>query len=381
MGTKSELKIAFLTSTDPEDKRAWSGTHNRMYLSLKNEFEVVEKIGPINNFFLKSLSLINKISRKVFKKGYNHNNSILRSIILSFFVNKRLHSRKYDIIFAPASSTEVAFINNKKLPIVYLSDSSFGQLCDYYDVFSGLMKISIKESNYIEQKAINKSHKFIYPSNWASNYVIENYGVDKKNVTVIPFGANIDEDQIVYIEKKSSKDTEFNILFLGVNWERKGGPIVLETFLNLISKGYSVNLTICGCNPNIQHSKIKVIPFLNKNKKEDFDELKKILIQTHLLFVPTKADCSPIVFCEANAFGIPVLTTRTGGVSEIIIDGYNGFTLDINSTIFEYSDCITHLIENEVIFTELSKNARIKYKNDLNWENWAKKTRIIIENL
>ncbi len=381
MNSKSKLRIAFLTSTDPDDKRSWSGTHNRMYTSLKNEFEVVEKIGPVDNLLLKSLGIINKISKIFLNKGYNHNNSILRSVLLSFFLNKRIKSKKFDLIFSPASSTETAFLDNNNIPIVYLSDSSFGQLCGYYDVFSGLMDFSIKESNYIEQKAINKASKFIYPSNWAANFVIQNYGVNKKDVSIIPFGANINEDQIEYIEKNFRKDKEFNLLFLGVNWERKGGPIVLETFLLLLSNGYNVNLTICGCSPSIVHPRINIIHFLNKNNKEDFDNLKNILINSHLLFVPTKADCSPIVFCEANAFGIPVITNDTGGVAEIIINGLNGYALHIDSILSDYYNCISKIIDNEKKYSELSKNSRIKYENELNWEKWGKKMRVIFEKI
>lgn len=376
---KSKLKIAFLTSTDPEDMRSWSGTHNRMYNSLKREFEVVDKIGPIDNLLLKSLGVFNKILRFFFKKGYNHNNSILRSYLLSFFLNYRLKRKKYDLIFAPAASTEVAYLNNKNIPILYLSDSSFGQLCGYYDVFSDLLNISIKESNYIEQKAINKASKFVYPSKWAANYVIDNYGIKIDDITIIPFGANIDDDKIEYNEKFININKEFNILFLGVNWERKGGPTVYNTFLKLISKGYNVKLTICGCSPSISHSKIKIIPFLNKNKKEDFEYFKNILIKTNLLFVPTKADCSPIVFCEANAFGIPIVTNNTGGVSEIVINDFNGYTLNVDSEIDDYFKCISEIIENENKYNELSRNSRIKYDQELNWKKWGNEMRILIE--
>lgn len=380
MTKKSKLRIAFLTSTDPDDRKSWSGIHNRMYISLKNEFEVVEKIGPVNNIVLKSLGICNKILLKLINKGYNHNNSILRSIILSFFLNHKLKKQKYDIIFAPAASTEVAFLK-VKTPLVYLSDSSFGQLCGYYDVFSNLINISIKESNYIEQRAINKATKFVYPSKWAANFVTENYRVSKKDITIIPFGANIDDDQIHYIEKHYTKNQEFKILFLGVNWERKGGPTVLETFYLLVSKGYNVHLTICGCSPSISHPKITIIPFLDKNIKADFDRFKNILIETHLLFLPTKADCSPIVLCEANAFGIPVVTNDTGGVGEIISNDLNGYTLKLDSTILDYFNCISGIIDNEMKYKELSKNSRTKYVSELNWTNWAKEIKIIFEQI
>jgi len=374
---KSNLTIAFLTSTDPNDKRSWSGIHYCMYNSLKNNFVTVDAIGPIDGFLLKSIGIINKVSRFLFNKGYNHNNSIIRSYLLSLTINRRINKKKYDIIFAPASSTEVAFIKTK-VPIIYLSDSSFGQLNGYYDVFSNLFKFSIKESNYIEQKAINKSSYFVYPSKWATDYVIKEYNVDKSKVSIIPFGANIDKKFIKYIEKTRKKDELFKLLFIGVYWKRKGGDVVFDTFKFLLDKGYNVSLTICGCVPPIQHEKMKVYPFLNKNIEEDMNKLTEIIQESHVLFVPTKADCSPIVFCEASAFGLPIITTDTGGVSSIVENDVNGFCLPINSNSTAYAEVIIKLIQDEQNFLKLSKSSRALYLSKLNWENWGKEVSDII---
>lgn len=367
---KSNLKIAFLTSTNPNDKRSWSGTHNRMFQSLKNHFITVDAIGPIDNLGFKSLGAINKITRFLFKKGYNHNNSIIRSYFLSLIINKRINKKKYDIIFAPAASTEVAFIKTK-VPIVYLSDSSFGQLNGYYDVFSNLFKASIKESNYIEQKGISKASYFVYPSKWAADYVIKEYNVEKSRVSIVPFGANIDEKFIKYIEKTRKKSEVFKLLFIGVYWERKGGDIVYNTFKFLLDKGYNVSLTICGCVPPVEHEKMKVYPFLNKNIEEDMNKLTDIIQESHVLFVPTRADCSPIVFCEASAFGLPIITTDTGGVSSIVENDINGFCLPFNSGATAYAEVIIKLIQDEEKYLKLSKTARKKYVEELNWEKWS----------
>nr|WP_294786899.1 glycosyltransferase family 4 protein [uncultured Flavobacterium sp.] len=171
-----------------------------------------------------------------------------------------------------------------------------------------------------------------------------------------------------------------NLLFLGINWKRKGGDIVLEAFNILIDRGYDVTLTICGCNPTeqITNSNITVIPFLNKNNPQEYDQFLKILYQTHLLFVPTRADCTPIVFCEASAFGIPVITTDTGGVCSIIENDINGFALPYESKSIEYADQIETLLNDRSKLEKLSEQSRKKFDEELNWEVWGKKMREII---
>ena len=367
---KSKLKIAFLTSTNPNDKRSWSGIHYCMYHALKNHFITVDAIGPIDGVLLRSLGAINKISRFLFNKGYNHNNSIIRSFLLSLTINWRINKKEYDVIFAPAASTEVAFIKTK-VPIVYLSDSSFGQLNGYYDVFSNLFKISIKESNYIEQKGISKASYFVYPSKWATDYIIKNYNVNERKVSVIPLGANIDDGDIVYYEKEISNKKPVTLLFLGVDWLRKGGDVVFKTFEMLLDKGYDVNLIVCGCIPPVSHPKMTVYPFLNKNNKEDFATFNAILAQTHLLFLPSKAECFGIVFCEASAFGIPSITTNTGGISNAVYNHINGYCLDVNTGPKDYYNTIVQLIEDKDKYKLLSKSSRELYLSKLNWGNWG----------
>jgi glycosyltransferase involved in cell wall biosynthesis len=339
-----------------------------MYRSLSESFEVVEVAGPINQRIVKPFGIINKIARLFFNKGYNHKNSIAVSYILSKIFQQRLKGKKYDYILAPAASSEIAFLNTN-IPIIYYTDSSFGQLNEYYESFSNLFRFSAKESNFIEQKALLNATYIAYPSEWARKYVLKNYQLNALP-KVIPMGANIDEEQIVYVPKTIHKDEEINILFLGVDWFRKGGEKVFDTFL-LLSEKYNVNLTVCGCIPPVTHPKMKVIPFLNKNDASQMGSFTELFQHTHLLFLPSKAECFGIVFCEASAFGIPSITTNTGGIPNAVIDGENGYCLDVNATPSEYFNTISQLIENPSQYQSLSASSRALYLSTLNWNHWA----------
>ncbi|MFH6963158.1 glycosyltransferase family 4 protein [Flavobacterium plurextorum] len=376
---KEKKIVGFITASDPNDKRSWSGIHYRMYKALLNEFDEVYVLGPMpkSSALNKTLKIFNKIHIKLFSKKYNVFHNILVSKFYASKISVKLKKKKVDILFAPAAATEIAYLKTS-IPICYLSDTSFSQINEYYKIFSGISALSIKESNLIEQKAINNSSTQIYSSKWAADYVINNYKANSKNVRTVSFGANID-----YIPEKTDIKKDFggtiNFLFLGVDWERKGGDIVLESLNILIDKGFDITLTICGCVPphQITNSRIKVIPFLNKNKSEDYNLFLEILFQTHILFVPTRADCTPIAFCEANAFGIPVITTDTGGVNSIIENDINGYTLSFEAKPIEYANQIQDLLNNREKLKELSEQSRLKFDNELNWNYWGKKMREI----
>ncbi|AWM13668.1 hypothetical protein DI487_07190 [Flavobacterium sediminis] len=306
-----KIKIAFVTASDPLDKKSWSGIYYQMYQNLKNNVEKVDCIGPIPLFFIKAMAVTNRLTKLIFRKGYNYKNSILLSYIHSKYIQLKLRGKHYDYIFAPAASTEIAFLNTD-IPIIYCSDSSFGQMNEYYDTYSNLFEFSVKESNIIEQKAIEKAAYITYPSNWAKNYVVNHYN-SKAKIAVLPFGANIDERYVHFEPKQISKYETVNILFLGVDWYRKGGDLVYDTFLRLLEAEYDIHLTVCGCIPPVKHDKMKVIPFLNKNKESDLKELAAIFKNSHFLFLPSKAECFGIVFCEASAYGVPSISRNTGG--------------------------------------------------------------------
>lgn len=378
---KEKLTVGYLTAKNPKDKRSWSGTHFKMYKSLLKEFDEVYLIAPLKyNLIIKSLLLINTVINQVFfLKKYDRSHSLVLSKFYASEIKKKLENKKIDVIFAPVAATEIAYLESS-IPICYLSDSSFGQLNNYYDYFSNISNFSCNQGNLIEKYALKNSVTHVYSSAWAAEYVVKNYKVDKNSVFTVKFGANLD-----FTPQKASLNKQFdstiNFLFLGVDWHRKGGAIVVETFNLLISRGYDITLTICGCIPILlkNDDKIKIVPFLDKNNREEYDILLNILYNTHLLFVPTRADCTPIVFCEANAFGIPVITTDTGGVSSIVESGVNGYTLPFTATPYDYAATIQSLLDDRVRLSNLALNARKKFENELNWDIWGKKMKEILK--
>ena len=116
---------------------------------------------------------------------------------------------------------------------------------------------------------------------------------------------------------------------------------------------------------------MKVISFLNKNKKEDAEILYQLFNDSDLLFLPTRADCIPIVFCEANAFGLLVLSSDTGGITSVIKNVENGFVLPFDATPLMYPDKIIELIEDETQYVYMCKQSRIIFEKELNWGMWA----------
>jgi glycosyltransferase involved in cell wall biosynthesis len=219
-------------------------------------------------------------------------------------------------------------------------------------------------------------------SDWNKNSAINDYGINPRKISVAPCGANLD---IVPATENLQPYTTgpFRLLFLGVEWDRKGGDIALETFRLLQRKGMNVLLQIIGCVPPYdlcQEEDIIVIPFLDKNKDEDFQQLHKIFLETTVLFLPTRAECAGVVFSEASAYGIPSVTTDTGGVTTYVKNDINGYTLDFAAGPEEYANLFGKLLNDRNLLNRLKGSSRQYYEEHLSWQEWGSKFQLLAEN-
>ncbi len=367
------MKIGLLHAYDTRDKRAWSGSVYYMACTLESYCGEICHLSPIP--FSKEMlvgRVINKSSRIFFRKNFRYHSSFLFAKRFAKVTAQRLAGQSVDVIVAPAGATEIAFLETD-IPIVFVEDSTYGLLFDYYPICSNLLRRSIYEMNVIQDLALKKASAVIYSSAWAARSAIEDYGADPKKIHVVPFGANIDEPPLREVVLAREKSERCRLLFLGVDWIRKGGDIAFETLLNLEELGVRAELVVCGCTPpqGVAHERMKVIPFLDKNDERQRKELEQLLMSADFLLVPTRADCTPIVFCEASAFGLPVITTNTGGVPEIVRDGENGFLLPYEARGDAYAEVIARVYHDDERYAQLVRASRAAFEERLNWDTWG----------
>ena len=374
-----KTKIAFLCSGPPTDRKIWSGTIFKMYESFLTHNIDVEwiQVNRFTNWESKFFLSIENLHKKIFNRGFNRNHFIAKAFLASKKLQKTLKNSDADLIFAPTTITDLAFLNTDK-PIIYLNDATFHQLLNYYGGMSGFGWLSKKTTVFIEKLALQKSDFLIFSSNWAAKHAEDFYQIPKDKIEVIKFGSNTTApDKIV--EKDYSGEITF--LFLGVEWERKGGQIALDAIKILRDRNYPVKLQVVGCIPPVEEAEaMNVIPFLNKNNPEEARQIFNFLQNSHFMFMPTRADCTPISFCEAASYGLPVISTDTGGVAAVVEPGETGILLPLNASSEQYADEIEILLQNPEQIRALSQNAREKYEKELNWSVWGEKmNKILLE--
>lgn len=169
-----------------------------------------------------------------------------------------------------------------------------------------------------------------------------------------------------------------------MDWERKGGDIALKTCKLLNDNGIKTTLHIVGIK-NLDDEVAKLpfvdnIGFLNKNVPQEYKQLLNIISSCHCLLLPTKAECAGIAFSEASAFGLPILTYNTGGISNYVIDGENGYALPVNSTKLDFYRKIEYCLKTGIL-KEMSIKGLSLYRKKLNWDHFGEEVYNLIKSL
>jgi glycosyltransferase involved in cell wall biosynthesis len=378
------MKIAFLTSRDPQKKDSWSSITFFMARALQKHCGEVSYIGTLYVPPKEELigRIVNKCTRLLFKKNYNYYLSILMSKRYAKIAARQLAGQQFDVIVAPMGWAEIAFLKTD-IPTIFVGDSTLGLLFNTYPACSNLVDASYREMEMIEKRITINANALIYSSSWAAQSAIDNYHVDPAKVHVVSMGANFDNPLPKEVILQRRKSSSCKLLFVGVDWERKGGKIALETLLALEKMEIMAELIICGCIPPKQfvHERMHIIPFLDKHDPEQYNRLVQLYLEADFLLLPTRYDCTPIVFGEANAYGLPVITTQTGGVAEVVRDGENGFILPLAAHGDEYAKVIASVYQDDERYTRLVRTSRAAYDERLNWDAWGKAMHTILSEL
>lgn len=375
MPTAARLRIAFLTSTDPRDRRAWSGLHYMLAQTLQKHAGDVTYLGPVSLRYLFALGdRVNKVIGKLSQgRRYHYSISVLSARLYARIFGRKLREGQYDLIFAPASYTEFSYLHTD-LPIVYCCDSTITQLIDYYPGLSKLLPVSKRELAYIEQRAIDRADLLVYSSHWAGNSAIHDFGAPAEKVAVFPFGANfpvvLPREEVIHRQPQPDR---CELLFVGVEWVRKGGAIAFDTLVQLCAQGIDAHLTICGCVPpaGFEHPNLTVIPFLDKNNPEQLGRMVQLYRDADFFLLPTRAECAAIAFCEASSFGVPSFTTDTGGIADFVENGVNGYRLSLEAGGAEFAVAIAQVLANPALYQQLRRTSRDLYEAKLNWDAWG----------
>jgi glycosyltransferase involved in cell wall biosynthesis len=361
------LKIAFVSAYDVRDPHSWSGIPNAILTFLSRAGASVEAISPLSRK-ARYLFLPRWLSSKISKKFYDPNREPLLIDSYTRQIEQRLHGRQFDAIL----STESFAISklDRPEPITYWSDAVWDLMTNYY-YFDPSQSFCAKWIEH-ERQAMEKATHAVYASEWAATGASEHYRAHKNKLAVIPFGPNLDinHDRFEIERAIAARRRDCCVmLFLGVDWERKGGSIAIEAAQRLNDQGLKTELIVAGSRvPGKIPPFVKEVGYISKRTSQGRRQLSELLRTSNFFIFPTRAECAGVVFSEASAFGLPIVTSDTGGIATYVRQGVNGVRIPLTAGAEAYAEEIWRLFHDRSAYSSMALAGWEEYKQRLNWE-------------
>jgi glycosyltransferase involved in cell wall biosynthesis len=383
------MKITLITEYDLSDRDTYSGTAYWIPAALKSagieldclQVTLPEKLlPPLEEAALRCKQFFSRWS----KDGYFKPEILTRRAeYIAETLKARVANLDSDVILTALTPLSAAYLQAKQ-PIVYWSDFIYSALAGFYPD-RRLHHVDIRwDGHLVTDACLMNAKLLIFSSHWAARAAVELHGITKNKIHVIPFGPNIEVDHDEEVIKsfiQQRKSNTIKLLFIGTDWFRKGGDIVLNTAKRLHEMGHDVEVTLVGSKPRdeVLPPYVNYIRFLSKNTPFGLQKIKELYRQSHFLFVPSRAEAFGIVFCEASAFGLPSITTYVGGIGDVVKDGVNGMTFSLETQIDEVCSYIVSTLNDADKYAALCLSSFNEYKTRLNWETAGRQVKELIQ--
>jgi glycosyltransferase involved in cell wall biosynthesis len=169
----------------------------------------------------------------------------------------------------------------------------------------------------LEKGAYQNARMVFTMSDNISRSLVEKYGCSPQRVECVYAGSNVSAASSENID--NARFSAKNILFVGVDWERKGGPVLLEAFRTVRRSHPDARLTIVGCSPHINE------PGVHVEGRVPLGEVARYYRSATVFCLPTLNEPFGLVFLEAFSYGLPIVATDLGAIPEIVSDGKSGY--------------------------------------------------------
>ena len=148
----------------------------------------------------------------------------------------------------------------------------------------------------------------------------EHYGIDESRIQCVRAGANAEASDFSALDER--RYASKNILFVGIDWERKGGPQLLRAFEKVLIRHPDATLAIVGSSPPVSTPGCQVIG------KVPLEAVAEHYRRASIFCMPTRNEPQGMVFMEAFEHRLPIVATTIGAIPDLIQDGVSGYLVD-----------------------------------------------------
>lgn len=227
-----------------------------------------------------------------------------------------------------------------------------------------------------EKRLLSIQKTIIVDTGYVAKAIEDFHLKNTPHMSIVPQGI----DELFYGINCSS--TSRTVLSIGSISKRKGHHLLIQAFGLAAQKLKDIKLVICGVLTDPSYylelkslassldCKDRITILTDLHKEDVFEEFEK----AHLFALHTQEESQGIVFAEAMATGLPIVTTRVGGVPYVVSDGENGILVDFGD-INAFSQAIVSVMSLEDNWAKMADACR-EVSYNYSWRAIAKKIEV-----
>jgi glycosyltransferase involved in cell wall biosynthesis len=201
--------------------------------------------------------------------------------------------------------------------------------------------------------------------------LVRQYGCDPARVRTVHIGANVTAPTVAAeLPRYAAK----HVLFVGVEWERKGGPALVAGFRRVLKDHPDARLTIVGCSPDVSGPGITVAGMIPRPQMPPFFAAASVFC------TPSLIEPLGIAAVEASLFRLPVVATRIDGFMETVADGETGLLVPVDDPD-AVAAALGRLFADPDLARRMGAAGFERNHARFNWDEVGKRLRVMAEGI
>ena len=247
---------------------------------------------------------------------------------------------------------------------------------------SGIREANQKYINDTEWMLTYEANEVIVNSNYMKSEVQRLFGLPFEKINVVPNGVNLNKftgmDRDYSFRRKYAMDNEKIILFMGRLVYEKGVQNLIAAMPKVLASYHDAKLVIAGKGGMLDELKAQA-DYLGISNKVYFagymngKDVERMYKAADISVFPSTYEPFGIVALEGMLAERPIVVSDAGGLGEIVehrVTGMKSYCGNPNSI----ADSILELLFNPELCDNIVKNAKIKVKENYNWQKIAQDT-------
>ncbi len=311
-------QVAVVSVGDPEASATWSGTTAGVLFALRELGAAAPAVNlelppPIERAMLLAAGV-------AAGNRFDAESAPLTARIRSRLARRHLRDAHLD----GAIQVGTTFSLPRGVPYATLEDMTLRQAQAVHPVFSRMSKRGIQAWEGRRTEIYDRARMCAVSSHWAADSLASDYGLERERIAVVGLGANY--ASVAGAPERAWQPPRF--LFVGIDWERKGGPLLLRAFSRLRRICPDAILDVVGGHPRLDAPGVTPHGVRSRADARDRELITELFAHATCLVMPSLVEPFGIVHIEAAAAGIPSIGSSVGGARDLIAPPDGGLVVD-----------------------------------------------------